>query len=300
VLYLKWMVIIMKKKKIDNNLEWYDNGFVITNIIISLIFLIIILSQSFAIGYNMSTINIFKNIINHNSLYLLLLIYFVSLKLKFGKKYFDYFNIFVIFIYFIATVTSLLTVFQAFQLSTLLKLALNALLLCYIFHTFLRSTKIWKEFKLNKSPFNELDNEWYFIAIIVISISMFTVGLISMTSGQGAILLFLDCLFNIFFARYIFLYRDYLDSKVKLIKSSSSKIDISEKIEDVAEDIISAGKNIKEKVEDFVEENEIDEKIEKVKDKVEDLVENATEEVTKKKKTVKNYIKEDKKEKEVK
>lgn len=259
----------MSKKKINNNLEWYDNGFVVTDLIIGLMFLIIILSQSFAININVSTLDIFKNVLNHNSIYLLMLIYFISLKIKFGKKYFDYLNIFVIFIYFIATVTSLLTVFQAFELSTLLELALNALLFCYLFHTFLRSTRLWKEFKLNKSPFNELDNDWYLFAITIISISLFVVGLISITSGHGAILLFLDCVFNILFARYIFLYRDYLDSRVKSIKSTSlKKSDVSEKIEDITEKLVSTTKDMKDKVEDFVEEKKIDEKFDEVKDKI--------------------------------
>lgn len=255
----------MTNKKTDNKLEWYDNGFVITNIIIGLIFLIFIFSQSFAINNNMGTIDIFKNIINHNSIYLLMLIYFISLKFGFGKKYFDYFNIFLIFLYFISTLTSLLTIFQTFNLSTLLELGLNFLLLCYLFHTCLRSTKLWKEFKLEKSPLNELDNEWYFIAITVVSIGMFTVGLISMVSVAGAVLLFLDCLFSIFFARYIFLYRDYLDSKVKVIKSNSSwkEIDaISKKVDE-----------LKDKVEDFVDDSGIDEKIQDVKDMIDDFVE---------------------------
>lgn len=270
----------MANNKMDNKLEWYDNGFVITNIIIGLILLIFVLSQSFAISNNMGTIDIFKNIINHNIIYLLMLIYFISLKFKFGKKYFDYFNIFLIFLYFISTLTSLLTIFQAFNLSTLLELGLNVLIFCYLFHSCLRSTKLWKEFKLDKSPLNELDNEWYFIAITVVSIGLFTVGLISMVSIAGAVLLFLDCLFNILFARYIFLYRDYLDSKIQNMKNNSSwkeidaiskKVDeIKEKVEDFVDDsgIDEKIKDVKEKINDFVEENEIDEKIDDVKDEI--------------------------------
>ena len=54
----------MDKEK--SKIMWYDNAEVITNLIIGLIFLIILLSQSFAINNNLSAGTIVRDIINHN------------------------------------------------------------------------------------------------------------------------------------------------------------------------------------------------------------------------------------------
>ena len=48
---------------------WYDNPNIVTNLIIGLIAIIVILSQSFAINNNLTTGEILRNIINHNSIY---------------------------------------------------------------------------------------------------------------------------------------------------------------------------------------------------------------------------------------
>ena len=84
----------LEKKQVA--VEWYDNPGIITNIIIALIAIIIILSQSFAINNNLSTQAILSSIINHNSVYLIVLVYFVALKTRVGKRYFDFLNVFLV------------------------------------------------------------------------------------------------------------------------------------------------------------------------------------------------------------
>ena len=81
------MLSIDKEKE---KLEWYNDPSIVTNVILGLILLIIILSQSFAINNNMSTTDILSSILNHNSIYLLALVYFMSLKFSAGRKYFDF------------------------------------------------------------------------------------------------------------------------------------------------------------------------------------------------------------------
>mgnify|MGYP001624598965 FL=1 len=104
----------IKKKQVE--VEWYDNPGIVTNIIIALIAVIIILSQSFAINNNLSTETILRSIINHNSVYLIVLVYFVALKTKIGKKYFDFLKWFLILLYFIIGLIFILTLFQSFSL----------------------------------------------------------------------------------------------------------------------------------------------------------------------------------------
>ena len=99
----------MKEKE---NVSLFDDPDKVTGLIIGLILIIIILSQSFAINNNLGAIEIFRNILNHNSIYLFMLLYFVSLKTYLGKRYFNYLNTVVIFVYFVSMVTSLLTIFH--------------------------------------------------------------------------------------------------------------------------------------------------------------------------------------------
>ena len=75
----------MAKKAKKEVVEWYDNPNFISNLMITLIFCIVICSQSFAIGDN-NSLQLFGSIINHNTVYILVLIYFLSLKVTAGKK----------------------------------------------------------------------------------------------------------------------------------------------------------------------------------------------------------------------
>ena len=132
----------LEKKQVE--VEWYDNPGIITNIIIALIAIIIILSQSFAINNNLSTQAILSSIINHNSVYLIVLVYFVALKTKVGKRYFDFLNVFLVLLYFITAVTSILTLFQSFSLETFVGCLLHLTLFIYLFHILFRRTRVWK------------------------------------------------------------------------------------------------------------------------------------------------------------
>ena len=91
---------LMDKKEI-RTLEWYNNPNIITTAIIWILVIMIIISESFAVNNNLSTSDILRNLLNHNSIYLIGLIYFIPLKTKSGKKYFNYLNLFLILIYFI-------------------------------------------------------------------------------------------------------------------------------------------------------------------------------------------------------
>ena len=90
---------MMEKKNNSKELNWYDSGNVITSLIIGIILLVIVCSQSFAVS-GKSSLALFGSVINHNSIYLLVLVYFIALKTKEGKRYFNYLNVVLIFIYF--------------------------------------------------------------------------------------------------------------------------------------------------------------------------------------------------------
>lgn len=227
------------EEKKDNEL-WYDNPSIVTWLIILIISIIILSSQSFSINSNVDALRMFQDVLNHNITYMIALVYFVSLKTKFGKKYFDYINLVMIVVFFILFVTSILTVFQSFNLATLLSLAIHTLLVVYFFHVFMRGTRFWNEFSLDKSPFNELSNEWFFWALVIIEIILFSVNLITTATFSGTVLATFDCIYVILFSRYIYLYGVYLDSKKINTKNTGNFNEYREKIGEVVSEL---GKN---------------------------------------------------------
>jgi hypothetical protein len=260
-----------KKEKIQKK-KWYDDGDTVTSAIIGIIIAVIICSQSLANGE--LSFALFSSVINHNSIYLLVLIYFILIKFSVGKKYFNYFNIFLIFIYFIATLTSLLTVIQSFSLTPALTFIMNFIVLLYLTHTLFRDTVIWTDFHLSKSPFNELTNEWFFYAMFVISIILLAVNLISTVVVSGVVVAVLDTIYYILFGRYIFLYREFLDRKKIHVDNEGNFDEVRGKVQevldktDIDDKIVEGYKDVKEKVTSFVEENKLDEKAKNVKNKI--------------------------------
>lgn len=242
--------------------QWYNNPNFVVNCIMGVIAAIIICSQSFAIGDGIS-LTLFGSIINHNSIYFLILIYFIFLKFPFGKKYFNYLNVCLIFVYLISSGTSLLTLIQAFSLNTLLSFMLDFFLLIYLIHTFLRGTRIWKDFKFHNSPFNEFTNDFMFYAVVVISFVLLLVNLINTVVISGVIISSLDTLFSILFGRYIFLYYDYLDLHKIDVVNDGNFDEIKKEIIDIVDDL--SDKTSKVINSDSVEESEADSKEEKKK-----------------------------------
>lgn len=243
----------LEEKK--NNAEWYDNPSIITWLIILIISIIILSSQSFSINSDINALRMFQDILNHNITYMIALVYFISLKTKFGKKYFDYTNLVMIVVFFIIFVTSILTVFQSFNLATLLSLAIHTLILIYFFHVFMRGTRFWKEFSLGKSPFNELSNEWFFYAIVIIEIILFAVNLISTATFNGTVLATFDCIYIILFARYIYLYGVYLDFKKINVKNSGNFDKYREKANEVIDDV---SEKVSDTIDEIVSDNDLE------------------------------------------
>ena len=246
----------------DKKNKWYDSAGIITSLIIGTIVLIIIFSQSFVLGRN-GSLELFTSIINHNSIYLFILGYFVLIKFYIGKRYFNYISAFLIFIYFITTTTSFLTLIQAFSLNSSLDFLLNVLLLIYLVHTLMRDTRIWREFYLSKSPFNEIPNEFMFYSILVISMILLAVNLISTVVISGVVISILDTIYIMLLARYIYLYRVFLDKKKVDVGDNMNMDDIKKTIKEIDKNVSKTVDDIGKNINDYVVEKGIDKKIDK-------------------------------------
>ena len=264
-------------KNVKKRVEWYNDASTITTCLIGLIIITILLSQSFAIKNGLSAADILSSILTHNSIYLCVCLYFIALKTKFGKKYFDHLNLILILFYLFTTFTSFLTVFQSFNLDSLMSLFIHVFIVLYLVHTFFRGTRIWKEFKLSKSPFNEFSNEGYFYTVVILGVILLAINLIMTTSFYGTVLSLLDCSFTYLFARYIYLYWQYLDLKKIDSKNTGNFDKITDTVVEEVKETLDEVKEAMDKVSDKFEEPS--EAVNKVEDKVEDFTENVKESV---------------------
>ena len=152
-----------------------------------------------------------------------------------------------------------------------------------------RDTRLWKGLHINKSPFNEIDNEFSYYSILVISVFLLIVNLISTVVVSGVVISVLDTIYYILFGRYIYLYHKYLDEKKIGVKDLGNFDNLREKIDDTT-------KSMEKEINDFVKEKEIDKKIDNIGKKVSDTFEDIKEEADDTKKKVVKETKKIKKE----
>ena len=216
--------------------DFFDSPSMITYILIGLLVVLIILSQSFAIRSHMEAGDIFRSIVNHNSIYLISLIYFILIRVKFGKKYFDYLNVIMFVFYLLTTFASLFTIFQSFGFDSILSLTFNVLFTLYFGYSFFTSTVIGKDLKLSDSPLAEINNgQYYYLLIGIIAISLI-VSLVSVNSFEDVVVYLLEAIYQFMFVRYIYLYKEYIERKE--LEASKEKEKKEEAVEEVKEDKI--------------------------------------------------------------
>ncbi len=245
-----------KKKEIS----WYDNPNMLTTLIILVLCLILVCSQSLGIGSQLTGWELFRNVINLNTTYVLVLIYFLLLKLKVGKRYFNFLNLVLLLLYSITTITSFLSIFQSFNITSLVMLIINLIMVIQIFHSFLRDTRFWREFGLEKSPFNEIHNDIYFYAISVLAVLYLAINLIFTDEFNGVVITLFVSMYYILFSRFVMLYSDYLDEhgidsnnsgNFDTIKEKVSQKVNSEAVSDKIDDITRQLNDLQDKVREY-------------------------------------------------
>ena len=245
----------MKKQEKD----FFDSPNMITFIITGLLVILIILSQSFAIQSHLGASDIFRSIINHNSIYLVSLCYFILIKVKFGKRYFDYLNVVMFVFYLLTTFASLFTIFQSFGFDSILNLSFNVLVTLYFGYSFFTNTVVGRDLKLSNSPLAEIKNDqYYYLLMGIIGVSLI-VSLISASSFENVVVYLLEAIYKFLFIRYIYLYKEYIDHKEveseskREVKDKDNKDDL--KKEKKSEDVKKVRKPRKSKKEDVSKED---------------------------------------------
>ena len=220
----------------NNEIDFFDSPSMITFILIGLLVVLIILSQSFAIQSHMEAGEIFRSIINHNSIYLVSLIYFILIRFKVGKKYFDYLNVLFFVFFLLSTFAGLFTIFQSFGFASILNLSFNILVTLYFGYSFFTDTVVGRDLKLADSPLSEIKNgQYYFLLLGIIAVSL-VVSLIDVNNFEDVVVYLLEAMYQFFLIRYIYLYKEYIESKndeKSKVKKETVKVKEDKKEEDV-------------------------------------------------------------------
>ena len=204
--------------------KWFDNPDILTTVIILLSASIVLLSQAMAVNSDVTGFLMLRNLFNHNFTYIAAIIYFALLKTKIGRRNFNLITVFYIILYVLNTVASIFTIFQSFTVPSILSFVLNFLILGYMCYTFLPDTRLWKDLNLDKLPFDEIKNDWYFYIICIVSLVLLLVNLIYSADFNGVVTTLLDMCFIILFGRYIYLYKNYVDSSnIKKLETKTKK-----------------------------------------------------------------------------
>lgn len=283
---------------------WLNNPNILSSLILLVIFLIIVSNQGYIASGN--TKEIMSNVVNNNTVFILVFIYFVCLKFKFGKKNFNLLNLILLFLYFIFALTTTLQLFKVFSIIALLYTLINILLFIQLFHTLLRDTRYWEDYGIEKSPFNELDEDFYFNGLLVLSLLYFVINLLALTEIRDLAVALFTTIYYIFFSRFIYLYDKHLDKKKAHVNNSGNFDELREKIDEVTDkikenDIVKsigeAADKLVDKVDDIVDKSEdkLNEASEKIKEDIKETKEpkkSTTKKTTKKKtKTTKKSTK---------
>lgn len=272
----------MKLENKKENTVWLNNPNILSSLILLVIFLIIVSNQGYIANGN--TKEIMSNVVNNNTIFILVFIYFACLKFKFGKKNFNILNMILLFLYFIFALTTALQLFKVFSIIALLYALINILLFIQLFHTLLRDTRYWEDYGIEKSPFNEFDEDFYFNGILLLSILYLVVNMLALDHVRDLSVALFTTIYYIFFSRFIYLYDKYLDSKKAHVNNSGNFDELREKVSEVSDQIKDS--SIVKSIEDVAD--KIVDKVDDIVDKGEDKLDKATDKI--------NEIKEDVKE----
>ncbi len=201
------------EKKVEK--EWYDDANIVTSLLLGLLVLIIIISQAFAIRNQLGFSYMLQSLFNYNTVYLFFLAYFIFLKTKVGKRYFNLMNLILTVLQVLVLFGSILDVIQFFGLGTLFNLILNLVLLIYMVYVLMKETRLWEVLHFDGLQLHLIKNRQFFTAIACVSIIILVIELIDSIEFDHVVLKLLECIYSIGFARYLYLYQDYKEEKVR-------------------------------------------------------------------------------------
>lgn len=201
----------MRKDNIEK--EWYDDPSLITTILIGLIIIILIMSQSYAIRNHYGFLYVIRALLNSSSVYLMYLIYLIFLKTKVGKKYFNMMNLIASFVFVLLTLAAILTVIQFPSIGSMVNAVQSLLLSVYFTYVFLEDSKIYEQLGLKKLQFSTVSNDQYFYILLGLIGVGLIVSLIQMVDFTGVVLALLESVFMVGFVRYIYLYQAFKETK---------------------------------------------------------------------------------------
>lgn len=209
---IKDTVIKGTEKAIDEmdkeikDIKFLNDPTQITNILI--VGLLIYMLVSIIYSY-ISDLGLLDLIGNH-FFYIVLTIYFILLKVQFGKKHFSYMNVVLVLLLCINFIGSLFNILTTFNFTTLFSLFVDILLLSYFSNSF------FSKYLENIKPLKRINNTkiFYILSFILILLHiMLLIKYFTVLPGIKICKYIMQLLILLFFTRYIYLYKKYKEMK---------------------------------------------------------------------------------------
>ncbi len=193
--------------------DWYDDPNILTTVMLFILGLILILSQTYAIRNHLGLWYMIRSLINYSSVYVILLAYFILLKTKVGKRYFVIMNVILGGMFAILSLGSVFSMIQFFKLETIFSFLQNTCVFFYFVKVMGKDTNLYFKLGFSKIPFDKVTNDYYFYGISALYILGMVLSFVDKPPFDTFVLLLLQTIFFIGFVRYLYLYQEYLDER---------------------------------------------------------------------------------------
>ncbi len=197
-------------KGVKNILFLNDPSKITNGIIVSLLLYMLI-----SIIYNYISDLGLLDLFGKHFFYILLTLYFILLKTKFGKESFSYMNVILAILLGIKALGSFFNLLTTFNFETLLSLFVYGFFFLYFINAFFYK---YLE-KINKiKNINNKISFYLLCSILFILYLLLLIKYIKVYSVVKIIGMIIECIILVFFARYIYLYKNFREMKSCLKK----------------------------------------------------------------------------------
>lgn len=194
---------------VDNeikNIKWLNDPYSVTTILL----IGLLVYMLFVIGYNYVSNLGLLDLIGSSSLFLILTVYFVLLRMKFGKEYFSYMNLIVCILLGINIVGSFFNLLTTFNFTNIFDFIVDGLLFTYFlnsfFYKYVKKIDVLKKMN-NKIVFYILSCVLIILYVLLIIKNITTLPIVQIIKYIFELVLLL------FFSRYVYLYKQYKEMK---------------------------------------------------------------------------------------
>ena len=195
--------------EVDNtikNIKFLQDPYNISNVLLVSTLAYLLISIIYSYINNQGLLDLIRN----SFFYIALCLYFILLKIEFGKKHFSYMNLVIAVILLVSSTISCFNILTKLNFKTIFSLMVYLIMTIYFINSFFY--KYVKKIDIFKRVNNKLTFYILSIVLIVLYVIMF-VKYFKVLAILKLINYVVELIILLFFSRYIYLYKQYKEMK---------------------------------------------------------------------------------------